>query len=424
MAKSKTAGSPKPKLPGSRKAPSSAKPQPPVSAKPTATASAKPRHGASAKPSISPLAKPNTASVLSPSPTAPATVSAPTKPKGALAKPSAATSAAGTASAAARVAVLDVGHGNSAVLHVAGQVVVVDAGPGSSLLEYLRELSIVEVDQILVSHADKDHIEGILALLGEKITIKHVRLNTDSLKGSELWDDLLFALEDRRLAGELDFKVGLTSGDPPIAVGSVVMSILSPSPYLASKGPGSTDDKGRQITSNSISAVLRIAHGSERGLLLTGDLDAVGLADIERCGTSLDAAVLIYPHHGGRSSGNDRAFAKKLAAFVNAKDVIFSIERAGRYAGNPRPEIVAAVRESLPSARIACTQLSTHCSSAAPADAPTHLLPIYARGRATKACCAGSIVMQLPLGGMAPARASHLAFIRAHAQTALCVAVP
>ena len=300
-------------------------------------------------------------------------------------------------------------------------MVVLDAGPGSSLLEFLREASIAQVDEVLVSHADKDHIEGILALLGEQIRIKNIRLNTDSLKGSELWDDLLFEVEQRRLAGETEFHVGLTANDPPMTFGSVTITVLAPSPYLAAKGPGSTDDKGRQIGSNSVSAVLRVAQGSERGVLFTGDVDVIGLADIERCEMSLEADVLIYPHHGGRSSGNDRAFAKKLAALVNAKHVIFSIERAGRFAGNPRPEVVEAVRDALPKARIACTQLSSQCASAAPSAEPTHLLPIYARGRATKACCAGSIVMQLPLKDLTPVRAGHLAFIRKHARTAMCL---
>lgn len=320
-----------------------------------------------------------------------------------------------------KLTVLDVGHGNSAVLVSGGRTVVVDAGPGSSLLEFLRECRIDEIHEIFVSHADQDHIEGILALLGENIRIHSVRVNTDSLKQSELWNDLLYELEQKRLAGRVCFQVGLTANDPPYTFGSVTVTVLGPSPYLAGKGPGSTDAKGRAISSNSVSAVLRVAVGAERGILFTGDLDGVGLDDLRRSNVSLGADVLVYPHHGGRAAHNDTAFASKLAERVGAKHVIFSIGRAGRNTGNPKPQVVSAIRKALPQARIACTQLSAHCAASTPSDDPTHLLSVFARGRSTRACCAGSLVLNLPLRDVTPVHKRHLAFIKKNARTAMCL---
>ena len=63
------------------------------------------------------------------------------------------------------LAVLDVGHGNSAVLCDQGVVVVIDTGPGSSLLEYLSERSITHINTVLLSHADQDHIGGLVGVL-------------------------------------------------------------------------------------------------------------------------------------------------------------------------------------------------------------------------------------------------------------------
>ncbi len=320
-----------------------------------------------------------------------------------------------------RLTVIDVGHGNAAVLVADGHNVVFDAGPGSSLLEFLRDSNIVEVHEVFVSHADQDHIEGILALLGENIRIHNVRVNTDSLKDSELWNDLLFEIEQKRLAGETRLRIGLTSDLDPFTFGQVVVTILGPSPYLAGRGPGSTDRDGRSINSNSSSAVLRVGTNTERGVLFTGDLDAVGLADLERCSVNLDADVLVYPHHGGRAACNDTAFAQRLAGLAKAKHVLFSIERGGRNPGNPRPEVVAAIRQALPNARIACTQLSSHCAAATPASDPTHLLPVFSRGRTARSCCAGSMVLELPIQTVAPTRVDHLTFITTHARTALCV---
>lgn len=321
----------------------------------------------------------------------------------------------------ARLTVIDVGHGNSAVLVAAGHNVVFDAGPGSSLLEFLKEANIAELHEVFVSHADQDHIEGILALLGENIRIHSVRMNTDSLKETDLWDDLLYEIEQRRLAGETRLRIGLTSDLEPLRFGEVVVTVLGPSPYLAARGPGSTDSEGRTISSNSGSAVLRVGTSAERGVLFTGDLDAVGLADLERCSVSLEADVLVYPHHGGRAAHNDGVFAKRIAGLSQAKHVLFSIERGGRNPGNPRPDVVAAIRQALPNARIACTQLSSLCAGATPPSDPTHLLAVFSRGRRTQACCAGTMVLDLPIQSVTPMQPEHLKFISTHARNALCV---
>jgi competence protein ComEC len=49
--------------------------------------------------------------------------------------------------------VLDVGHGNAAVLFDSGGLIVIDAGKGGVLIDFLREQGITEVDILLVSHA-------------------------------------------------------------------------------------------------------------------------------------------------------------------------------------------------------------------------------------------------------------------------------
>ena len=40
-------------------------------------------------------------------------------------------------------------------------VVIVDTGPGSALLEYLVGRGITEVEAVILSHADQDHIGGL-----------------------------------------------------------------------------------------------------------------------------------------------------------------------------------------------------------------------------------------------------------------------
>ena len=54
------------------------------------------------------------------------------------------------------IAILDVGHGNCAVLEDEEGVVVIDAGPGGSLLQYLEDRRIEVIDLVLLSHADQE----------------------------------------------------------------------------------------------------------------------------------------------------------------------------------------------------------------------------------------------------------------------------
>ena len=58
--------------------------------------------------------------------------------------------------------VLDVGHGNCAVLRDREAVTVIDCPPpATTLVETLEVLDINIIDQILISHADIDHAGGL-----------------------------------------------------------------------------------------------------------------------------------------------------------------------------------------------------------------------------------------------------------------------
>lgn len=321
------------------------------------------------------------------------------------------------------LAILDVGHGNSAVLIDDGNVTVIDAGPGSALLEYLKQEGVSRIDVILISHADQDHIAGLIGVLAsEEFEIGIVRLNSDASKGSKIWDDLQDALDTSHTAGALDFNVALTVRDTgAFDQGAVHIQILSPSLYIAGKGPGSTDRKGRPLTSNSVSAVIRLSRDGRPIALFPGDMDDVGLDNLAESGEDCSAPILVFPHHGGRPGSSDmEAFARRLSEMVGPRFVIFSIGR-GKH-NTPQPEIVASVRNTLPGVHIACTQLSERCAKDTPASEPQHLAPNFAQGKQSGRCCGGTIVVELndPELTILPLAEDHLTFINLHAETALC----
>ena len=321
-----------------------------------------------------------------------------------------------------RLAILDVGHGNSSVLIDEDGIVVIDTGRGDSLRQYLKQQGIERVDIVLLSHADQDHIGGLIHLLAcAEFTLGRVHINADSKQRSALWDDLRYELDRAHNSQKLAFEVSLTSdATGRFDHGGVRLEILGPSRYLASGGPGSRDREGRRVTTNSISAVVRLLDQGQPIALLPGDLDEVGLSGLLESGKDMTAQIVVFPHHGGGAGRTDMtAFTKALCEAVKPEIVVFSIGRGVH--GTPRPEVIGAIRQTLPEAWIACTQLSEHCSETPPTAEPSHLGEAFARGRERHHCCAGTIVVNLNRpDAILPSREAHQAFVSSSTVQPLC----
>ena len=195
------------------------------------------------------------------------------------------------------VLVLDVGHGNCSVILADGSVCVVDAPVGTILLETLLHLGISHIDTIILSHADKDHIAGVGTLLTcQGIEVKTIYVNPDATKQGPRspWRKLRVSIRDARQRGKLTVVPNLTSDSPPIVVGTTSLEVLAPAPELILGGAGSTDVDGRTpLTSNSISAVIRVIYKGQGLFLLPGDLDGIGLASMMAEGKDAKAKTLL-----------------------------------------------------------------------------------------------------------------------------------
>ncbi len=320
------------------------------------------------------------------------------------------------------LAIVDVGHGNAAVAVVDGRVVIIDAGPKVGLLEYLLDQNIREIDLVLLSHADRDHIEGLIAVLGTgTFRIRRIRLNSDSMKGSKLWDDLLYELDQHGKAGIVDVSLSVTTAQSrEFSDDRLTVEVLAPSILRAGKGPGGETKEGKKITPHMVSVVIRLLRADKPAAVLCGDLDKAGLDDLASAGLNATAPLLVFPHHGGRAGTDDLAdFAKQLCQVVQPEIVVFSIGR-GKYS-TPQPAVVKAIKECRAEIRIACTQLSEQCSVEIKERDTTHLHPAFALGRERGHCCAGTIVLNLDnVEALTPSAEAHRAFILRSAPSALC----
>lgn len=316
--------------------------------------------------------------------------------------------------------ILDVGHGNSAVVIQPEGTVVIDAGIGPTLLDFLTQNDIAHISTIIISHADKDHIGGLVGILSSgEFTFSDIFLNTDSDKESSAWDDLLYELDILHAAGRIAFNVSLTAGDEvPPDLGDTKISILSPNRYLTGKGPGSRDRKKRRITSNSISGVILISRHENPIALLCGDMDRIGLDGIIESRVSAHARYLVFPHHGGNPGNDDiSGFSKDVFQLTSPEVLIFSIGR-GRY-DTPNPIIIDIAKSQLPDITILCTQLSERCHSVMPLERSEFHSNYSSRGYEESKCCAGTVVINLDQpADYLPENKKHQEYI------ANCVATP
>lgn len=252
--------------------------------------------------------------------------------------------------------ILDVGHGNSSVLFDRGGVAIFDAGPGDCLLAFLKNHKVSTVEYVILSHADKDHIAGLIGLLSQsQIKIGCVYLNSDSTKKKSetfgvLWENLLRALQDhhKRTDGNIDkFKLGVTPQiNEEINIGDVGVEVIAPSQMFAGLGAGSVDRRGREISSNSLSAVIKIIYKKTAVALLPGDIDMVGLEYLLDEHPNLEVWMAVFPHHGGRpGAGSVEGFTRLFSNVTKPKYMVFSVgKNQDKF---PRPEVLTTVESLL-----------------------------------------------------------------------------
>ena len=322
-----------------------------------------------------------------------------------------------------KLIILDVAHGNCSILQDTEGTIVIDCAHGYTLIDTLQKLGISQIDRIIISHADEDHIEGFIKLLlDESITIKHIYLNPDGSKKTAIWIELLLAIADakKRKNTKRDFLHTEMNGN--LDVGQVNIQILAPSMDLVGQA-GGLDLQKNKLNSNSVSAVIRLVYKARGVALLAGDIDDIGLNNLTNNNPDFAADVLVFPHHGGNASSGGKGnqqFTKHLCEKVQPILILFSNGRNKH--NNPRKEIIETVLNILPDVHIMCTQLAKTCSPGTLAISPTHLNPLPSKGREVNHCCGGTVVINLSETETTYVpNTNHRQFVQNHVNSPLCI---
>lgn len=214
-----------------------------------------------------------------------------------------------------RMSALDIGQGSAILVETASQTLLFDAGPrrfgggdaGERVIApNLQARGIGQLDVLVLSHADMDHVGGtrsVLAAVPVARSYASFDLAAFLRRDARLWPD----------GGGLRPGVLATGASyvPPVQmlrcerglswrVDGVAFAFLHPAPGARARG----GDR------NANSCVLRVA-GAAHSLLLTGDIGVAQERELAALGLPRTDVVLA-PHHGsGWSSGRELVAASR-----------------------------------------------------------------------------------------------------------------
>lgn len=329
--------------------------------------------------------------------------------------------------ACSELVILDVGHGNCAIIKHDKDAIVIDAAARPVVAQTLDEIGVERIHALVLSHADSDHLSGAIPLLlDERRPIDHVYVNRDG-RVTETWTNFRRAISTARKVNKSYAKIhaSLSQSDSgAISLAGTTLHVLHPQPEMCLIGTGGTDLSGFKVDANNMSAVVLVVHDGERICLLAADSDQNSLSCMIEEDLSLEAPVLVFPHHGGRGGRPSHlAFARQLVGLVKPEVVLFSLGRGSH--GTPRPDVMTGVREAMGDRPpyVACTQLSANCSDATLSNDGRSLNP-RSDGFSKNACCAGTVTIRLQRGGLKQLLrdlpSTHGQFVTRHLPNALC----
>ncbi len=177
---------------------------------------------------------------------------------------------------------LDVGQGLCVLLESDGHYALYDGGGPESapyVVSYLKEQGVMQLDLVIASHYDIDHVSGLVGVL-HVFPVLEV-WGPGYTAGTNVYRTLREAAEDQGLS------LYPPEQNETRMLGSAELRVLS---------DGLFHDK-----ENDRSIVIRASDNQSR-LLITGDLTVEGEQELIDQGVDLDADILVLGHHGSSSS--------------------------------------------------------------------------------------------------------------------------
>lgn len=217
------------------------------------------------------------------------------------------------------IAFIDVGQGDATLIRDgAGFDVLVDGGNKSSgeiLIKYLQNVGVDDLEVILATHADRDHIGGLIPLLeSDEILVENVFYNGYP-GNTEMWADFVDAVERAGLS--------LNAAQYPqiFSWGVISIQVLNPEDGLIDP------------EQNDASVVLLLDY-AQISILLPADIDSTVEHQLLSREPTLRTDILKAAHHGSKYSTSE-----EFLDHIQPQEAIISVG-INAY-GHPAPETLA-----------------------------------------------------------------------------------
>lgn len=198
---------------------------------------------------------------------------------------------------------LNVGQGDSILIRTpTASNILIDGGPGSKVVDELSStLPFYEntIDLLVLTHPDKDHIEGTIDVL-ERFKVRQVLL-TGASQQSSFYNAFLSQVDSKNI------PTIFANSSTDLDLGhKIYLDIVYPTETLLGKTPDQP---------NNASINLRLLYG-QNSLLLTGDIEAETEQKILATSQDIRARHLKVAHHGSKTSSTPEFLQAVSAQFA------------------------------------------------------------------------------------------------------------
>ena len=201
---------------------------------------------------------------------------------------------------------LDVGQGDAAYFQFSkGGNLLVDAGSGRFsdkgrwvLSPFLRSKGVRELDAVVISHPQEDHVGGLMTVL-EDFRVKQV-FHAGFAYESPRWETI-----QKKIAEEKAIMMRVGRGRGIEGFRDICISVLHPE---LEKSPDSNI--------NNESVVFKLLYG-DVSFLMTGDVQKKAMESLLASGQDLDSDILKVPHHGAKMDETGERFLQAVSPHLS-----------------------------------------------------------------------------------------------------------